>query len=172
MSFSKLSVSLGSAALVGALVFLYGCSATPSIQSVNSSRSAFEGAVYDGVEATISSGTPGAEQYRVFNQAATGFVSITAVREDAESRANAFCERKGKVMNPIRETTAKPPFILGNIPRIEIVFECADKPVASASPAASDPKYAKLVELKRLLDTGVITQEEFDREKAKILSQP
>lgn len=35
-----------------------------------------------------------------------------------------------------------------------------------------DPKYIKLVNLKKLLDTGVITQAEFDREKAKILSQP
>jgi hypothetical protein len=35
-----------------------------------------------------------------------------------------------------------------------------------------DPTYIKLVDLKRLLDTGVITQAEFDREKAKILAEP
>ncbi|NLC48361.1 MAG: SPFH domain-containing protein [Tenericutes bacterium] len=39
---------------------------------------------------------------------------------------------------------------------------------AQAQPAGEDP-YAKLVELKKLLDAGVITQEDFDAQKAKIL---
>jgi hypothetical protein len=155
-----------------AVAWLTGCSSTPAIQPVASSRSEFDGAVYSGETATISSGAPGSEEYRVFNQAATGFVSIASIRANAEQRAGVFCDRKGKVMNPLRETTAKPPYILGNFPRIEIVFECVDKPNTSSAPASSDPKYAKLVELKKLLDTGVITQQEFDREKAKILSQP
>jgi hypothetical protein len=37
--------------------------------------------------------------------------------------------RKGKAMESISETTATPPYILGNFPRIEIVFDCIDKPV-------------------------------------------
>lgn len=39
---------------------------------------------------------------------------------------------------------------------------------AQAQPAGEDP-YAKLVELKKLLDAGVITQEDFDAQNAKIL---
>jgi len=108
----------------------------------------------------------------VFIQAATGFVSIQSVRDDAEQRAKEFCDRKGKVMESLSETTAKPPYILGNFPRVEIVFDCIEKPPSSTTTAGDDAKYTKLVNLKKLLDSGAITQEEFDREKAKILSQP
>jgi Short C-terminal domain len=166
------NIGKGGAAVFVAAAILCGCSSTPSIQPVQSSRSEFEGAAYSGEEAIISSGTPGAEQYRVFNQAASGFISIASIRRDAENRAVAFCDRKGKGMNPLRETTAKPPFILGNFPRIEIIFECNEKPGTTGTTATDDPRYAKLISLKKLLDSGVITQEEFDKEKAKILSQP
>jgi hypothetical protein len=107
----------------------------------------------------------------VFIQGATGFVSMQSVRDDAEQRAKEFCDRKGKAMESIRETTATPPYILGNFPRIEIVFDCVAQPVALGPAAGDDPKYTKLVNLKKLLDAHVITQDEFEREKAKILDQ-
>ena len=75
-------------------------------------------------------------------------------------------------MESLSETTAKPPYILGNFPRVEIIFECTAIPVKASTVAGDDPKYTKLVNLKKLLDAGVITKDEFDREKAKILSQP
>jgi hypothetical protein len=74
-------------------------------------------------------------------------------------------------MESLTETTATPPYILGNFPRIEIVFDCIDKPGSSA-PASGDDKYAELAKLNQLLDSGAITQEEFNREKEKILAQP
>ena len=152
--------------------FLSGCSATPPIQPASSSKSAFAGAVYKGKTVTVSAGTPGNEAYRVFNEGATGFVSISSVRDAAETRANYFCYRKGKAMESLQETTAQPPYILGNFPRVEIVFDCIANPALLTQSAADDPKYTKLVNLKKLLDGGVINQDEFDREKAKILSQP
>jgi hypothetical protein len=75
-------------------------------------------------------------------------------------------------MESLQETTAQPPYILGNFPRVEIVFDCIANPALLTQSAADDPKYTKLVNLKKLLDGGVINQDEFDREKAKILSQP
>jgi len=115
--------------------------------------------------------TPGREAYRVFQQGATGFVSIQSVRDDAERRAKDFCKRRtGGVMESLQETTANPPFILGNFPRVEIVFDCVPN-VESTAAVDDDPKYRKLVDLKKLLDSGVITQAEFDAEKAKILHQ-
>ena len=108
----------------------------------------------------------------MFHQSATGFVSVQSVRASAEQRVAEFCDRQGKAMKPLRETTSKPPHILGNFPRIEIVFACVDKPSSAAAPAGDDPKYTKLVNLKKLLDSGVLSQEEFEREKAKVLSQP
>lgn len=159
-------------ALVVPAIFLSGCADTSPIQPAASSKSQFEGAVYQGESVTISGGTPGSEEFRVFHRAATGFVSVQSVRASAEQRATEFCDRRGKAMKPLRETTSKPPHILGNFPRIELIFGCVDKPTSVVTPAGNDPKYTKLVNLKKLLDTGVLSQEEFEREKAKILSQP
>ena len=47
----------------------------------------------------------------------------------------------------------------------------APPPEAPAAPAeASVDTYAELMKLKQLLDAGVLTQEEFDAQKAKILA--
>src|ERR1700719_2311378 len=120
----------------------------------------------------MNGATPGSPEFRVFRQGGTGFVPIQSVRTDAEQSASDFCERKGKAMNPLRETVAQPPYLLGNLPRIEIVFECVEKPRVAALPMPEDAKYAKLVTLKKLLDSGALTQEEFEREKGKFLRQP
>jgi hypothetical protein len=55
-----------------------------------------------------------------------------------------------------------------------ITFSCgpeAAKAITVPVPM-SDPKYAKLAQLKDLLDAGVLTKDEFAKEKAKILSEP
>jgi hypothetical protein len=78
---------------------LDGCSAASPIQSAGSSKSAFEGAVYKGTTVTVSPSTPGSEQYRVFQQGATGFVSVQAVRDTAEQRAKGFCGLRAKRWN-------------------------------------------------------------------------
>ncbi len=76
----------------------------------------------------------------------------------------------------LSEHTSKPLHILGNFPRVELVFTCVAKPNLGASPSPStfqDETFIRLSNLKKLLDDGVITQEEFEREKAKILkAQP
>lgn len=160
-------------AIVASVGFLTGCADTSPIRPAASSKSEFDSAVYQGESVNISSSTTGSEEFRVFHQGATGFVSVQSVRASAEQRATEFCDRQGKVMKPLRETASKPPHILGNFPRIEIIFGCVDKPTAVVVPASDDPKYTKkLVNLKKLLDSGVLSQQEFEREKAKLLSQP
>jgi hypothetical protein len=109
------------------VVIFSGCAVTSPIQPVASSKSQFEDAVYGGESVTVSNGAPGAEEYRVFHQGATGFVSIQSVRADAEQRSTDFCDRKGKAMKALRETTSKPPHIMGNFPRVEIIFVCVEK---------------------------------------------
>ena len=51
--------------------------------------------------------------------------------------------------------------------------EAAPPPMAEAAPAApevsSQDTYGDLMKLKELLDAGVLTQEEFDAQKAKLL---
>jgi hypothetical protein len=154
------------------LFLVSGCADSPAIQPASSSKSKFELSAYHGETVTVRNTPPGVEEYRVFQEGSSGFVSIQSVRSDAEQRAMAFCDGTGKTMLSLRETTAKPPYILGNFPRVEIIFGCVDKDSVGIATASDDPKYSKLVNLKKLLDSKVITQQEFDTEKAKILNAP
>lgn len=154
-------------------LMLAACASTTPIQLAASSRSQFADAVYSGQTAVLDKPTPGEEQYRVFQQAATGFVPIDSVRSDVEGLASVYCERKGKTMHGLEETDAKPPYILGNFPRVELLFECISKsPSAKNAAQPSAGKYEKLVTLKKLLDEGALTPQEFEREKAKVLGEP
>jgi hypothetical protein len=159
--------------VVGAVTALAGCGTTTPVQLAASSKSGFDGAVYSGETSTLDKPTPGETSYRVFQQGATGFVSISSVRSDVEEQAVRHCERAGKTMHGLVETAAKPPYILGNFPRVELVFECVPKPnTRPVEEAVSPSKYDKLASLKKLLDSGALTQTEFDREKAKLLAEP
>lgn len=106
----------------------------------------------------------------IYHKGATGFVSVQSIREAAEERISNFANRQGKSFVVLGEQISQPPYILGNFPRIEIVFALIEKEQTSVSSETKD-KYAKLKELKELLDSGVLTQEEFDTEKQKILDQ-
>ena len=100
------------------------CSASAPIQPVATSRSAFEGAAYQGETLEILPIAPNQPAYRVFNQAGRGFVSMQSVRKEAERRATEFCGHRGKAAETLQETVAYTPYVLGHVPRIEIVFDC------------------------------------------------
>jgi len=121
----------------------------------------------------VGKSASGVEEYRVFHQAGTGFTPMSSVREYAEERANAFCGRQGKVMNATSEQATTPPYVLGNFPKVEIIFSCVDNPknLTSSTSANGDDQYTRLRKLKGLLDDRVITQDEFETEKKKILSR-
>lgn len=155
-----------------------GCSVTGGIVPVNSGPSEFEKAVFKGQTTVLNEKTLSGTEYRIFNQGATGFVSAQGNRDDAEYRATVFCTQKGKEFRLRKESISVPPHILGNFPRAELTFECVDKAATSrrsteGTTAASDSeRYANLAKLKKLLDDGVVTQEEYLREKGKILNTP
>jgi hypothetical protein len=68
------------------------------------------------------------------------------------------------------EQISHPPYILGNFPRIEIVFALADSAEGGSRATPQHDKYAELEKLKRLLDQGALTREEFEKEKARLLN--
>jgi len=159
--------------LVVASFLLVGlaCASSSTIQPADHSKSGFEGAVYPGELHVVAEDNTSEQRYRVFEQGASGFVSVQSVRDDVEQRADAFCARDGKVAKTMTEQTSKPPHILGNFPRVELVFICVPKPSPGAPSTFQDDTYIKLSNLKKLLDQGVITKEEFEAQKAKILSE-
>ena len=62
---------------------------------------------------------------------------------------------------------SQPPYILGNFPRMELVFSLVE------NQNQKDPqseKIQQLEKLKKLLDSGAINQDEFNNEKKKILN--
>ena len=145
--------------------FLGSCAGSSPVQKYAESKSAF------GKNPALSRRDIAVTQlFRVYEQGATGFVPMASVRETAEKRAQDFCGREGKGMSVVGEQISHPPYILGNFPRIEIAFTCVEKPVARQSPVQDD-QYTKLTRLKKLLDDGVITSEEFDQQKSKILNE-
>jgi hypothetical protein len=158
-------------ALITVVIFLGGCSMQPTVQKVSESKSGFDGAFYDGESYSVSKDLSNSEQYRIYEKASSGFVSLDAIITDAEQRAKDFCSGKDQVMQKLRVQTSKPPHVLGNFPRAEITFVCIDKPNVAAPPTFDDALYTRLSNLKKLLDSGAITKEEFEKEKAKILNQ-
>lgn len=99
----------------------------PTIQKVNESKSGFDGAFYQGETHVVSEDLSNSEQYRIYEKGASGFVSVDALKDDAEHRANDFCSEKNKVMKTIKVQTLHIGKI-GAFPKIEITFVCVDKP--------------------------------------------
>jgi hypothetical protein len=148
---------------------LFGCASNPPVQPAISSKSQFDGAVYGGDTAQLEKPTPGAEVYRAFYQGGSGFVSVGSVRETVEEMATKHCARTGKSARPLQETTSKPPHVLGNFPRIEWLFECEQRLPSNASASPAVDKLGQIERLKKLLDSGALTQQEYEREKGKVL---
>lgn len=68
----------------------------------------------------------GKDTYMISNQAASGFSGIGNLKAEAFEDANSFCESRGQEVQFVSSTEAKPPFIFGNFPKIEIQFMCVN----------------------------------------------
>ncbi len=151
--------------LIMVTLALGGCATSSPIQRYSESQSHFSKP-----PELISNNYSATNIYRIYHRASSGFVSTQSIREAAEKRVDEFAERQGKSFVVLGERISEPPYILGNFPRIEIVFALIDKPHETNSVAPQMDKYDELEKLKKLLDEGVITKEEFERQKAKILN--
>ena len=146
---------------------LNGCAENSAILRANDSKSFFVDAVFKGESTVLDKDTSSSEQFRVYQQAATGFISVETCREEVEQKALKHCENMGKSLKKLQERTSVPPHILGNFPRAELLFTCLAKATTSSF---EDQTYIKLSNLKKLLDNGTITQDEFEQQKTKILN--
>ena len=142
----------------------------------------------------------GNNTYMVTRQAATGFSGSGTLKTDALQEAAKFCASQGKQMKVVAITEAKPPYILANFPKAEVVFKALDAGDSELkSESAIDPSgiqlkvgerpperaaidinekqvgtydpYAELAKIDELHKKGVLTDAEFEAEKKKILSR-
>jgi hypothetical protein len=66
----------------------------------------------------------GAGTFMVSRQAATGFSGPGNLKAQALQEANQHCAAQNKELEVLDTTEAKPPFIFGNYPRVEVQFRC------------------------------------------------
>lgn len=62
--------------------------------------------------------------YMIAKQAATGFHGIGNIKAEAVQEGVKKCGSDGKSLKIISSVDSQPPYILGNFPRTELVFEC------------------------------------------------
>ena len=80
----------------------------------------------------MSHNYPEKDVYRVYQRGGSGFIPINAVRSAAEERAEDFARRQGRGMVVLGDKIASPPYILGNFPRVEVIFALTDRPMSKA----------------------------------------
>lgn len=151
------------------LLFLGGCATASPIMEADKLQSQFSDAVYKGTKIIVSENKEGLTEYRVFQHGDNGFVSLNDVRSGAEGRANRFCEQRRMAYRVLEEQTSIPPHILGNFPRVELVFVCEEASKSKSSNSAE--AYEQLERLGNLLEKGLITKEEFNTEKSKLFKK-
>ena len=101
------------------------CAPSSPIQRVSESQSHF-----NPPPVVMSHNYPVEDVYRVYQRAGSGFVPINAVRNAAEERAETFARRQGRGMVVLGDKIASPPYILGNFPRVEVIFALTDRPAS------------------------------------------
>lgn len=75
----------------------------------------------------ISNNYSKSDIFTLYEKGATGFVTISSLRSNLERRAEIFANRQNKSIIILGEKISEPPYILGNFPRIQIVFALIDK---------------------------------------------
>ncbi len=132
----------------------------------------------------------GQDTFMISKQSSTGYHSAGSVKAEIFSEASSYCLGQGKSLQPVSDQG------IDGVPgrsfaNAELVFRClaagdsglgrpTRTPVANirveqlnkSETSISQPKednYTSLIKLKSLLDTKVITQEEFDEQKRRVL---
>ncbi len=132
----------------------------------------------------------GQDTFMISKQSSTGYHSAGSVKAEIFSEANSYCLGQGKSLQPVSDqgVDGVPGRSFANA---ELMFRClvpgdsglnrpTRTPVANVrieqlnkiqeiSPRTQEDTYTQLLKLKSLLDSKIITQEEFDQQKRKAL---
>jgi hypothetical protein len=83
----------------------------------------------------------GGGSYLLAKQQATGFPGLGNLKAEAIAEGSAYCVSHSRDFELVSATETKPPYILGNYPRVEIQFRCKSPEQAPARQQQS-PKRA------------------------------
>lgn len=75
----------------------------------------------------------GQDTFFLSKQGASSFSGLASLKAEVMQDAGSYCAKDGKAIHILSTNESKPPFILGNYPRVEIQFSCQ---LATASAAA------------------------------------
>lgn len=150
--------------VLGIVSSITGCSQQSMITKADETKSHYIGAVYQPELNYKSEETTDNTKYRVYHQAASGFMKKQTVLNSVYASINAFCANKDKKVFILEEYTVSG-IGLGKFPSAEIIFACID----NLEVKNTVNKYEELSKIKVLLDNGTLTQKEFELEKKKIL---
>jgi len=139
----------------------------------------------------------GQDTYMVSRQAATGFTGMGSLKADAFREASEYCVSQNKKIQVVNTNESQPPYVLGNFPRIEMQFMClgegdielgrpkmkkgADVVIEQKGDVSVNVKtkdqsektkdvYTELLKLDDLKKKGIISEEEFEAQKKKLLN--
>lgn len=115
----------------------------------------------------------GNNTYTITRDAVTVFSRNTEVlKAQAKEDAAKFCASKGKQLKVVDITVEKPRLTTGYA-KAKIVFQAVDAEDSSptVAPATVDLLYAELIKLDDLRKRGILTEEEFQAEKKKVLNR-
>lgn len=66
----------------------------------------------------------GQDTFMVSRQAATGFSGLGNLKAEALQEANQYCIGHDRALQLVHTDETKPPYLLGNYPRVEVQFMC------------------------------------------------
>lgn len=134
----------------------------------------------------------GNDTYSITCAAKTGFVRHTdELRTEALDDAAKFCAAQGKQLKVVTVTESKPPLMFLGYAKANVVFKALNagdpelksepapsamterlaSPVITERPLTTDELYAELMKLDELRKKGILTDEEFQSEKKKVLNR-
>lgn len=145
--------------LIAAAILLNSCGYDSPVEPYATTKSHFINA-----PKVDTSKYPPEQLFRVYERAASGFVTVAALRSSATEIAQNYCDKHNCKLEILGEKrTVKFP-LPGNFPAIELVF--AAVPLSATQTADN----ARLARLKQMHDSGLMSEAEFEREKARYLN--
>jgi hypothetical protein len=134
----------------------------------------------------------GPDTYTITKTASTGFNrDVDGLKDDVLAQAKAFCATKGREIKVLSLTGDKPRWMFTGYTKATIVFKALEasdpelhtpvpaaaadgSPAASYAPAPATPTdelYNELTKLDDLRKRGILTDEEFQAQKKKVLDR-